>query len=359
MLRRLSLVLVTSGALLASAGIGVLAADWPFLHRLWQLPADASGWRETVAVPTATLAGAAAPFFPLAAADARSIDAALLEQAATQAEANASEALLILHRGVLQMERYWRGVTRDTPYPLESLTRALLGIAYGHALDGGSIESLDAPIGQWLPEWYGEPRGAITIRQLLWNVSGLETPPQQGWRGRFGKEGRLRFGTTFERTALSYRAAHEAGTHFEISRVDAQLAALVLERASGASYADFIGQAVWQPAGAGRAEFALDRPHGMAAAFDGLRATPGDVLRVGALLALDRGWAGEMARGSVPNPHHGLQASALADDGLLLAGDGRAMWIWPGEQLVIVRLGDASPGWDTAGWAQGLLRNLH
>jgi len=359
MLRRLSLVLVTSGALLVSAGVGVLAADWPYLYRLWQLPADASDWRETVAVPTTTIAGSDAPFMPLAAPDRPDSDAALLEQAASQAETQASVALLVLHRGVLQIERYWRGVTRDTLYPLEGLTRALLGIAYGRALDDGSIDSLDAPIGQWLPEWYGEPRGAITIRQLLWNVSGLETPAEEGWRGRFGKAGRLRFGTTFERTALSYRAAHEPGTHFALSRVDAQLAALVLERASDEDYASFIERSVWQPARAGRAEFALDRPYGAAAAFDGLRATPIDVLKIGALLALDRGWAGEMARGSLPNPHQGLQASALDGEGLLLSGDGRAMWIWPGEQLVIVRLGDATPGWDASAWAQALRRSLH
>jgi CubicO group peptidase (beta-lactamase class C family) len=359
MLRRLSLVLVTSGALLVSAGIGVLAADWPFLHRLWQLSADASGWRESVAVPTVAISGAGAPLFPAAAQGEQTIDAALLEQAAREAEASAGAALLVLHRGVLQIERYWRGVTRDTLYPLESLSRALLGIAYGRALDDGSIDSLDAPIEQWLPEWYGEPRGGITIRQLLWNVSGLETPPQAGWRGRLGKAGRLQFGTTLERTALSYRAAHEPGTHFALARVDAQLAALILERASGESYATLIERSVWQPGRAGRAEFALDRPRGTVAAFDGLRATPVDVLRIGALLAQDRGWAGEMARGSLPNPHHGLQASGLAGDGLLLSGDGRAVWIWPAQQLVIVRLGDPTPGWDTPGWIESLRRNLH
>lgn len=359
MLRRLFLVLVTSGALLVSAGIGVLAADWPFLHRLWQLPADVSGWRESVAVPTVTIGGAGARSFPAAAQGGQTIDVASLEQAAREAEANASAALLVLHRGVLQLERYWQGVTRDTLYPLESLSRALLGIAYGRALDDGSIDSLDAPIEQWLPEWYGEPRGSITIRQLLWNVSGLETPPDEGWRGRLGKAGRLQFGTTFERTALSYRAAHEPGTHFALARVDAQLAALILARASDESYATYIDRSVWQTGRAGRAEFALDRPRGTAAAFDGLRATAADVLRMGALLALDRGWAGEMARGSLPNPHYGLQASGLAGDGLLLSGDGRAVWIWPDEQLVIVRLGEATPGWDTASWAETLLRNLH
>lgn len=359
MLRRLSLVLVTSGALLVSAGIGVLAADWPFLHRLWQLPAEVSGWRESVAVPSVAIAGEDAAFFPVAAPAELAIDAALLERAATEAGEHASAALLVLHRGVVQIERYWRGVTRDSLYPLESLSRALLGIAYGRALDDGSIDSLDTPISQWLPEWYGEPRGDITIRQLLWNVSGLESPVGEGWRGRLGKAGRLQFGTTFEHTALSYRAVHEPGSHFAPARVDAQLAALILERASDEDYTTFIEQSVWQPARAGRAEFALDRPHGMAAAFDGLRATPGDVLKVGALLALDGGWAGEMARGSLANPHQGLQASELDHGGLLLSGDGRAVWIWPGQQLVIVRLGDAAPGWNSTGWAEALLRSLH
>lgn len=345
MLRRLLLVLVTSGALLVAAGVGLLAADWPFLDRLW--------WGAPL--PRVAIDGGGGAFFPPAADAARTLDAAALDAATREAGANGAVALLVLHHGHLQLERYWHGAGRDRLYPLASLSRTLLGVAYGRALDDGTVDSLDEPVERWLGEWQDQPRGRITLRQLLWNVSGLETPATGGGWSRLGKGGRLEFGASFARTALSFRPAHEAGTHFALARVDAQLAAIVLARASGMSYAEYIEHALWQPMHAGRAEFTADRRGGMAAAYDGLYASPADVLRLGALLAADRGWAGEMARGSIPNPRYGLQARLLGDDGLELAGDGRAVWVWPDVQLVVVRLGDATPGPD-AGVLPGLLR---
>lgn len=76
MLRRLLVVLVAAGALMLSAGIGLLAADWPFLHRLWQLPADKAQWRVALRTPVEGLDGGGSAFFPVATPDERTIDAA-------------------------------------------------------------------------------------------------------------------------------------------------------------------------------------------------------------------------------------------------------------------------------------------
>lgn len=365
MLRRLLVMFVAAGALIASAGIGFLAADWPFLHRLWQLPADTTEWRDAVRTPLAAFDGGGTPFFPVAGAGERTLDDAALAEATAWAEASGAVALLVLHRGKLQLEHYWQGYTRDTLYPVQSMSRSLLGLVYGRALAEGRIDSLDTRVDHWLDEWHGEARGAITLRQLLWNVSGLEVPALDGWAGRLGKGGRLRFGTEFERAALSFDLEHEPGTHFAVSPVDAQLLGVILERATGERYEDFVGRSLWQAIGAGVGEFNLDRRGGMAAVFDGLRAAPGDLLRLGALLVTDGvvagravlppGWTQEMTRGSVPNPHHGLDVWSLGGDGIMLAGDGRFIWASPADQLVIVRLGRATPGWD-AGALPRILR---
>lgn len=357
MLRRLLVITVAAGALMLSAGTGYLAADWPFLHRLWQLPAGQVAWREVVPAPFAAFDGGGSSFFPLAEEGRQTIDPGALAEAAAWAESHGSDALLVLHRGVLQLERYWRGVTRNSLYPVLGASRSLLGIACGRALAEGRIDSLDSPVGRWLDEWRDDPRGSITLRQLLWNVSGLEVPQVVRWTDLLGRGGRLLYGTDFERAALAFPQLHEAGTHFALSAVDAELLSLVIERATGMRYDRYIAQAVWAAVGAGRAEFALDRRGGRAAAFDGLRAAPGDLLRLGALLAGGQGlaarvslpadWAAQMARGSVPNPQYGLDAWKISGRGLRLSGDGRAVWVFPDEQLVIVRLGDAVPGWDS------------
>ena len=77
-MRRLLVVLVAAGALMLSAGIGLLAADWPFLHRLWPLPADKAQWRVALRTPVEGLDGGGSAFFPVATPDERTIDAGAL-----------------------------------------------------------------------------------------------------------------------------------------------------------------------------------------------------------------------------------------------------------------------------------------
>lgn len=369
MLRRFLVMSVATAALALSAGIGFLAADWPFLHRLWRLPAVTADWRAAVPTPLVTIDGGSSPFFPTAAAGERTVGEEALAEAEAWARAHESAALLVLHRGKVQLERYWQGLGRDARYPAQSLSASLLGLLYGRALADGRIGSLDTSVDRWIEEWRGEPRGAITLRQLLWNVSGLEPAAADGPLGLLGKAGRLRYGTEIARAALSFDLAHEPGTHFAVSPVDAQLLGIVLERASGESYPQVVAHSLWRPIGAGVAALSLDRRGGMAAVFDGLSVAPGDLLRLGALLAddgavngrqvLPPGWIHDMGRGSMPNPQFGLGVRALDGEGLLMAGDGRAVWVWPKDELVIVRLGPAVPGWDAPAMPDILRRNLH
>ena len=48
-------------------------------------------------------------------------------------------------------------------------------MATGLAIAEGRGVTLDAPVSTWLAEWLDEPRGRITLRQLLEETSGLET----------------------------------------------------------------------------------------------------------------------------------------------------------------------------------------
>jgi CubicO group peptidase (beta-lactamase class C family) len=158
------------------------------------------------------------------------------------------------------------------------------------------------------------------------------------------------------RVALSFDLAHEPGTHFAVSRIDAQLLGVVLERASGERFARYIGHAIWNPIGAGAAEWRVDRPGGMAAVFDGLHAAPGDLLRLGAFLA---GEGGEVGGGLLPKGWVRGLATDLGDGGFLLAADGRAVWVWPREQLVIVRLGPGLPAGQAGSLPRILRAGLH
>ncbi|HEX7417930.1 MAG TPA: serine hydrolase [Steroidobacteraceae bacterium] len=407
-LRRFFIV-VTLVLLLAVSGvIGVLAADWPFYKRLFNLPYGAAELPDSFYQPVVAIEGAPAQFFPEAAPDQRSIGEQTLQDATNWAAANGTLALLVLHRGHVQLERYWQGMSGDTLYSGGAMSRSLLGFAFGFARADGAIRSLDEPLETWLDEWQGESRGKITLRDLLHNLSGLEEMalPPVGESPRaamlqrvlarvkplYSKDTRLLLDEDFAHAALAFNLVHEPGTRFAVSDANAQLLGVILERATHTDYERYIDAKLWRPLGAGRAEFYMDRANGMPAVYCCFRATPRDWLRLGTLFlndgtlggrrVLPRGWIHELTTTSRVNPLYGMQVWAgkapaglresipgshqgvlhgepyLANEVMWMEGGGRTIWAIPSEELVIVRLGPATRDWDGSFLPNTILRGL-
>ena len=209
----------------------------------------------------------------------------------------------MLHRGVLQLERYWQGIDADSLFTGRAMTRTLIPPLLAIAMQEGAIGSLDDPVGGYLEEWSGDPRGEITLRELLWNISGLENTLLENG-GPFSNEVRISLGSDFRRAALSFKTDREPGTHFSFTNTNPQLLGAVLESATGIDYEVYLQDKLWAPLGASRAVLYMDRPGGMPAVFCCFRATPHDWLRYGAALLNDglvdgrqiwpAGWVAEM-----------------------------------------------------------------
>jgi CubicO group peptidase (beta-lactamase class C family) len=415
LMRRIMLVIVMCLLVAGSAAVGIVAADWPFWQRvlrLAQLP-DSGEWPESFYQPVARIEGAAAAgtspsFFAPADPAAPGIDPPALEAAAAWAEKNNSVALLVLHRGRVEFERYWGGMTGETLFSGRAMSRSLLGMVYGFAVTEGRL-SLDDKAEKFLPEWRGEKRGSITIRQLMQNVSGLEevplnvvnapadaSAPVRLWyltRSFLGKNSRLSLGSDFGAVALSFELAFDPASRFSFSNANSQLLGVILERATGEAFERYVQQRLWQFVAADAGEFYMDRSTGMPAVYCCFRATPRDFLRIGSLLAddgrlegrqvLPPGWVASMRETSRINPLYGLQVwsgRAAAgtreyttdsgrgvphgepydtDDVIWMeGGGGRTIWAIPSQQLVIVRLGRASPDWDASVLPNTILRGV-
>lgn len=361
-------------------------------RRAWLESVDAQDhlfWRRFLAAPSGTFArnwswyapsepviGALQPFFPTAAQGERTIDAAALDAAADYAFARSTTVLYVLHRGRLQLARFAPGHHHESFVSGRSMTKSLAGMLAGIALAEGKLRSLDDPLGQYLQEWRDDPRGRITLRQLLHNVSGLEVPPPV--RDPANKEIRLIDGTDVRSAALAFELIRTPGEAFAHANVNTQLLALAIEHATGERYAQYLSRRLWQPLGASRAALRLDAFDGRSLAFCCSQTAPSDWLRLGALLLADGrgpggerilppGWVSEMRRGSRANPNYGLhlwvgtpftprrpylpdlpqvpanvhsEAFAALDLFYLDGGGKLRVWIVPSRELVVVRLGE-------------------
>ncbi len=374
-------------ALSIAAAIVVVAAallvDWRFWYRWNTLPEDPGEWPASYYQPVVEVPGSPREFFPVAGTGELTINAGALDAAAAWAEEHHSVALLVLHRRVVQIEQYWQDIGPDSLFTGRAMTRSLLSPLVAIAIQEGAIESLDDPVGSYLPEWRDDARGGITVRQLLRNLSGLENPPLAGDPDPYSKNARISLGSDFRAAALDFDLENVPGEFFAFSNANAQLVGAVLESATGEAYEDYFNSRLWAPLGAGPAQLYMDRPGGMPAVYCCYRATPRDWLRYGDALASDgrvsgrqlwpAGWVEEMTTGSAIYPNYGYQIWAgnppggirlyvqdreqsaphgppiEADGVFFLEGGGfRTMYVIPDEELVILRLGYFHPDWLTS-----------
>jgi CubicO group peptidase (beta-lactamase class C family) len=347
--------------------------------------------------PAARIEGTATDaFLPEAPAGKTSIPKAALEAASTWAEAHKTYALIVVHRGRVQLERYYG--PRGKPDELtngRALTRSVTHMLLGFAVADGKM-SLDDPLSKFLPEWRDDPRGAITVRQLAQNVSGLEVAPQLPvTRVAGNKDLCLAYCGDVVRAAMQYPLVTPPGTRFEFAQENFQLVGLVTERATGIPLQQLLQDRIWKKIGARDGALQLDRPGGTARVMCCMRATPRDWARLGMLVldggkwrgeqVLPKGWVETMATPSARNPSYGLglwrgspyvakrlyfegqpnsggianSEPFLADDVLMMEGGGnRVIWAVPSKQLMIMRLGEQVEGWDQSYLPNLLLRAM-
>jgi CubicO group peptidase (beta-lactamase class C family) len=323
----------------------------------------------------------------IATGPADAFDPAALQAAEAYATQTNSVALLVYHRGLLRHEKYWPGFDRDTITDPFSAHKTVMGLLVGAAIEDGFIESIDQPASTWLTEWAADSRRDITLRHLLQMSSGLDTPPFGTWTGF-----RITLGSELEKTVLGLSLAKPPGTDFQYSNASSQLVGIVLERATGKRYAQYLSERLWQRLGAPTAQVWLDREEGMARTFCCLYTTARSWLRVGRLI-MDGGrvdgeqlvpesWIRAMTTPAPTNPNYGLQIwlgsppgkerryndrtvkafhsePFARDDMIYIDGfGGQRVYIVPSEQLIIVRTGEALLDFDDAIIPNAILRGL-
>jgi CubicO group peptidase (beta-lactamase class C family) len=167
-------------------------------------------------------------------------------------------------RGYGEADPSGRAVTADTPFVTGSSGKAFTALALMQLVDAGKVD-LDAPVRRYVPELQTgdrEEADRITVRQVAQHTSGFQT----------GAGGPLlasaEDGTALEAVAevRDEQLASQPGQSFHYSNINYVLAGLVIERASGEPFADYMRRHVFAPLGMRRTftSLAEARPAGVA-----------------------------------------------------------------------------------------------
>ena len=282
-----------------------------------------------------------------------------------------TRAVVVLHDGRIVAEEYAPGVTPDTPLQGWSMAKSVIGTLVGILVREGKLHpAAAAPV----PEWkaVGDPRGAITLDQLLRMSSGLAFAERYGDPFADVMEmlfaapsaGGYAVGSTLEvRPGAKWQ--YSSGTSNVIAR------ALATAFASPADYLAFPRRALFDRIGMTSAVLEPDA----AGSFVGssfMYATARDWARLGLLYAQDGLWDGkrvlpegwvEYSRTPAPaapaaqyGAHWWLKLEPSAANGRLPADafhaaghGGQFVTVVPSRKVVVVRLGLAL---DRGAWDQ-------
>lgn len=137
----------------------------------------------------------------------------------------------------------------QTPFPIGSLTKSFTALAVMQLVEAGQID-LDVPVQRYLP-WFrvADPQASaqITVRHLLNQTSGL--PQLAGLINLANLDDRPGAVERQARALSTLRLTRPVGSRFEYSNLNYNLLGLVVEAASGESYADYIQRQVFDPVG--------------------------------------------------------------------------------------------------------------
>jgi CubicO group peptidase (beta-lactamase class C family) len=351
-------VAVATGCALLGVALGLLA--WR-AHRA--VYGNAAG---TSYEPRELVVGGNEPVAPRVAPELEQLDRAALEAAADYAGEHGSRALIVSRHDHIVFERYWAGTGFDTLADAQSFTPLLTALAAGVAFSHRRIGWPDEPVSAFIGEWSRDPRGAITVRNLLQMSSGLAPPAAAA--------------VPADLTAALLRAplATAPGLTRVEQPADPQLLSLVIERATQTRYASYLSQALWRRIGAADAWLWLDRPGGAAHADCCMLARQGDWIRVAELLLKDGnyrgdevmrpGWVALMRTPGKADPNYGAfvrlatrgapgQEPYAARDVFVVEGaGGNRMWLAPSLGIAIVCTGE--PAGRDGAWDDTRVPNL-
>jgi CubicO group peptidase (beta-lactamase class C family) len=184
--------------------------------------------------------------------------------------------------------------TPQTPFFIGSLTKSITALAVMQRVEAGQVE-LDAPVQRYLP-WFqvADPQASarMTVRHLLNQTSGLSQTAGMAPLADFDQSP-----NALERQAsrlAAFRPAHPPGAAWEYSNANYNLLGLIVEAASGQSYATYVQDQIFTP---------LDMRH----SYSDKAAAQGDGLAVG-----HRAWFGRpVAAAGLPVPRGSLPSGQL------------------------------------------------
>ena len=233
----------------------------------------------TAPPPAPTIIDIAQPWAKATPAEAN-MDEVMLGRAASDAAAIPRfRSLLVARHGKLVAENYFGGADSSTVFDLRSVTKSVVSMLTGIAVQTGKLPNIDATVGAYVDAPYALDAGdrAVTVRQLLTMSSRYQ------WNETNGDDYNLWVLSNDHVQFLLDRLQTDPAGVFTYNSAAVNLLGQVLQHAVAKPLPDFANDVLFQPIGITTVQWEELEP-GMVNAGAGIKMTATDLLRFGQLL---------------------------------------------------------------------------
>ncbi|GAB3677990.1 hypothetical protein GCM10027589_48260 [Actinocorallia lasiicapitis] len=239
-----------------------------------------------------------------------------------------TQGLVAIDGNKIVKEWYAPGYSKDSLFQSWSMGKSFTGIAVGIALGEGKIGSLEDTAGKYVPELAKTPYATVSLKNLLRMSSGIEWDEV---RDVPAIHVLASLGVALPTLLQGQRKGWEPGSRFTYTSMNSAVLALVVAKATGVPYAQYVRDKIWTPMGAGAAWLGNDS-NGNALAYCCYYATDRDFARFGMMIrdggkangaqVVPASWITQSTTPSGVSPSYGLHWWIDGDEGFFASGLG-------------------------------------
>lgn len=191
-------------------------------------------------------------------------------------------AFLIIKKDSIWHESYSDGFGKNSKSNSFSMAKSIVSACLGKAIKDGKIKSLDQPVSDFFPQFKSGPSAKMTVGDLSSMASGLNW--DESYYSPFSVTTRAYFTNDLQSVILGLKGETAPGEKYKYLSGNTQLLAMVIEKATQQSLADYVSEKFWKPMGAeNEALWQTVKENGMVKAFCCVASNARDFARFGKL----------------------------------------------------------------------------
>lgn len=218
----------------------------------------------------------------------RTVDSVMMEHSPTV-------SVVVVQNDTIKFEHYYKGLDTSSVTTIFSVSKSLTSLLCGVAVREGYIKSVHDPVTDYIPELRdADPMfSKLTVEHLLNMRAGLKFKETYA-PNPFTAMARLYYGANQEKQIRNLRFNEEPGDSHYYSSMTTAILGVLIERAVGRSYAEYMEEKIWKPLGMEYDAYISldDEKHRSPKAYAGINTCARDLAKIGRLYLNKGNWNG-------------------------------------------------------------------